>query len=286
MGDHLYSCASASKTPLSNAIRDTLYDILCQIAPAAEAVDTPHVVHIEPPGLTPQHQRNIRPADVGMLLSKPHKHSLFQYVAIDITIPPPQQPQTVLDPSDCNTLATLASRTHQEAARAKFCRDPETSKHLLHNGIYLLPFTVDPPPTAKQKNSRTQKHISTQSGTMQKPPLATQSFLHWQPMPTTTSPQYDNTKQREKQEPLSCKIWLHHVLLRSLPFTPPPLWHSSLVSRTKHPSFANPPLRSPIVIDRKIIIQITDKKNLLLSTTPVRQRQDTQVATRSLARSH
>ena len=110
-----------------------------------------------------------------------------------------------------------------------------------------------PPPTAKQKNSRTQKHISTQSGTMQKPPLATQSFLHWQPMPTTTSPQYDNTKQREKQEPLSCKIWLHHVLLRSLPSTPPPLWHSSLLSRTKHPSFANPPLRSPIVIDRKII---------------------------------
>ena len=111
-----------------------------------------------------------------------------------------------------------------------------------------------PPPTAKQKNSRTQKHISTQSGTMQKPPLATQSFLHWQPMPTTTSPRYDNTKQREKQEPLSCKIWLHHVLLRSLPSTPPPLRHSSLVSRTKHPSFANPPLRSPIVLDRKIII--------------------------------
>ena len=89
MGDRLYSCASASKTPLSNAIRDTLYDILRQIAPAAEAVDTPHDVHIEPPGLTPQHQRNIRPADVGMLLSKPHKNSPFQYVAIDITIPPP-----------------------------------------------------------------------------------------------------------------------------------------------------------------------------------------------------
>ena len=143
MGDHLYSCTSASKTPLSNAIRDTLYDILRQIAPAAGAVDTPHDVHIEPPGLTPQHQRNIRPADVGMLLSKPHKNSPFQYVAIDITIPPPQQPQTILDPSDHNTLATLASRTHQEAARAKFCRDPEISKHLLHNGIYLLPFTVD-----------------------------------------------------------------------------------------------------------------------------------------------
>ena len=81
-----------------------------------------------------------------MLLSKPHKNSPFQYVAIDITIPPPpppQQPQTILDPSDHNTLATLASRTHQEAARAKFCKDPETSKHLLHNGIYLIPFTVD-----------------------------------------------------------------------------------------------------------------------------------------------
>ena len=143
MGDHLFSCTAASKTPLSNAIRDTLYDVLKQIAPAAEAVDSPHDVHIEPPGLAPQHHRNIRPADVGMLLSPPHKNEPFNYVAIDITIPPPQRPLPITDPSDHLTLATMASRTHQEAARAKFCRDPDTSKHLFTNGIYLIPFTVD-----------------------------------------------------------------------------------------------------------------------------------------------
>ena len=143
MGDHLFSCTAASKTPLSNAIRDTLFDVLQQLAPAAAAVDTPHDVHIEPPGLAPQHHRNIRPADVGMLLSQPHKNEPFNYVAIDITIPPPPQPQPLLDPSDHTTLASMASRTHQEAARAKFCRDPDTAKHLFDNGIYLIPFTVD-----------------------------------------------------------------------------------------------------------------------------------------------
>ena len=143
LGDHLFSCTSASKTALSNAIRDTLFDVLRQLAPAAGTVETTHDVHVEPPGLAPQHERNIRPADVGMLLRKPHRNDHFQYVAIDITIPPPQQPLPIHDPSDHKTIATMASRAHHEAARAKFCRDPQTATHLLHNGVYLLPFTVD-----------------------------------------------------------------------------------------------------------------------------------------------
>ena len=142
-GDHLYSCSAASKTPLSNAIRDTLFDVLKQVAPAARTVESVHDVHVEPPGLAPGHHRNIRPADVGLLLRQPHKNRHFQYLALDITIPPPQQPQAILDPSDHEKIAESASRTHQDAAREKFCRDPTTAQHLLQNGVYLLPFTVD-----------------------------------------------------------------------------------------------------------------------------------------------
>ena len=138
-GDHLYSCSAASKTPLSNAIRDTLFDVLKQVAPAARTVESVHDVHVEPPGLAPGHHRNIRPADVGLLLRQPHKNRHFQYLALDITIPPPQQPQAILDPSDHEKIAESASRTHQEAARDKFCRDPTTAQHLLQNGVYLLP---------------------------------------------------------------------------------------------------------------------------------------------------
>ena len=142
-GDHLFSCSAASKTPLSNAIRDTLFDVLRQIAPAAKTVDTSLDVHIEPPGLAPQHNRNIRPADVGMLLRQPHRNQHFRYAAIDITVPPPQKPLPILDPSDHENIACMASKTHQDAARDKFCRDPTTAQHLYDNGVYLLPFTVD-----------------------------------------------------------------------------------------------------------------------------------------------
>ena len=78
-----------------------------------------------------------------MLLRQPHQNQPFQYAAIDITIPPPQKPLPITDPSDHQTIANLASKTHQEAARNKFCRDPNTVRHLFHNGVYLLPFTVD-----------------------------------------------------------------------------------------------------------------------------------------------
>ena len=142
-GDHLFHCNQASKTALSNAVRDTLFDILRRAAPAAKTVDSLHDVHIEPPGLVPLHNRNIRPADVGLHLTQPHNNEPFQYVAIDVTIPPPQSRTPLQDPSDHTAIAKLASRTHNEAARAKYCRDPNTATHLLHNGIYLIPFTVD-----------------------------------------------------------------------------------------------------------------------------------------------
>ena len=142
-GDHLFHCNQASKTALSNAVRDTLFDILRKAAPAAKAVDSLHDVHLEPPGLAPQHSRNIRPADVGMLLTQPHQNDPFRYVAIDVTITPPQTPTPLPDPSDHKFIAQVASRTHHEAARAKYCRDPDTATHLLQNGIYLIPFTVD-----------------------------------------------------------------------------------------------------------------------------------------------
>ena len=142
-GDHLFHCTAASKTALSNAIRDTLYTVLRHTAPKAKTVDGPHDVHVEPPGLAPEHNRNIRPADVGLKLSQPHSNDPFHYMAIDITVPPPQQRDPTLAPSDHQAIAQAASRTHQEAARSKFCWDVETAAHLHRNGVYLLPFTVD-----------------------------------------------------------------------------------------------------------------------------------------------
>ena len=142
-GDHLFHCNQASKTALLNAVRDTLFDILRRAAPAAKTVDSLHDVHIEPLGLVPLHNRNIRPADVGLHLTQPHNNEPFQYVAIHVTIPPPQSRTPLQEPSDHTAIAKLASRTHNEVARAKYCRDPNTATHLLHNGIYLIPFTVD-----------------------------------------------------------------------------------------------------------------------------------------------
>ena len=142
-GDHFFSCAAAHKTALSNTIRDAVFDVLQHLAPQAGIVEDHRDVHIEPPGLAPQHSRNIRPADVGLLLRQPHKNEPFQYVALDVTIPPPPTRTPIPDPADHNALASAASRPHQESARSKFCRDDDTASHLLRNGIYLLPFTID-----------------------------------------------------------------------------------------------------------------------------------------------
>ena len=100
-------------------------------------------MHVEPPGLAPQHSRNIRPADVGLLLQQPHKNDPFHYVAIDITVPPPPARTPIPAPADPIALASAALRPHQESARSKYCRDDDTAKHLFQNGVYLLPFTID-----------------------------------------------------------------------------------------------------------------------------------------------
>ena len=142
-GDHLFSCSMASKTALSNAVRDTVYDLLSRLAPAAGYVEDCKDVHIKPPGLAPQHTRNVRPADVGLLLKQPQKNEPFNYVAIDVTIPPPHARTPLPIPVDNSALGLAASRPHQEAARSKFCHDDNTAKHLLANGVYMIPFTVD-----------------------------------------------------------------------------------------------------------------------------------------------
>ena len=142
-GDHLFSCTAAHKTALSNTIRDAVFDVLQHLAPQVGLVEDHRDVHIEPPGLTPQHSRNIRPADVGLLLRQPYKNEAFHYVALDVTIPPPPTRTPLPDPADHTALASAASRPHQESARSKFCRDNDTAVHLLQNGIYLLPFTID-----------------------------------------------------------------------------------------------------------------------------------------------
>ena len=49
----------------------------------------------------------------------------------------------LLVPVDNTVLGLPASKPHQEAARSKFWQDNLTATHLLSNGIYMLPLTVD-----------------------------------------------------------------------------------------------------------------------------------------------
>ena len=144
-GDHLFGCHTFNKSTLHDAIRDTLYFLCHKIAPLAHFVRSKHDVRLEPSALLPDYHRNVRPADVGLLLAPPFLSPTLPnhtYLAIDVTIPPPPTVSpappglpTPLQPT------LLASKAHLTSIRNKFVVD--RAPHLNSQGIFLLPFTVD-----------------------------------------------------------------------------------------------------------------------------------------------
>ena len=103
----------------------------------------PADVQLETPGLLPQLDAAIRPADIGLdLLPTPaHKHPT-PHLAIDVTIAPLDTPTAPpAPPGFPNTPPPKTYWVHEMSARSKFCV-PHASA-LLANGISVLPFTVD-----------------------------------------------------------------------------------------------------------------------------------------------
>jgi hypothetical protein len=143
-GDHLFSCTSASKTPLHNQLRDTLYHILHRLGPYTNLVRTSTDIILEPPNLLPTHP-TLRPADIGIqLLPTPnyygHQHP-EPYLAIDITFT--HTPTLCLNTTD--RLIPSAQKqnyqVHDDSTKQKF--NVAHAHHIQHQGIALLPFTID-----------------------------------------------------------------------------------------------------------------------------------------------
>jgi hypothetical protein len=87
-GDHFFSCTAASKTPLHNQMRDTVFHILSKLGPIANLVRTHTDVLLESPNLLLTFP-TLRPADIGIhILPKPSytsHESPEPYLAINIT---------------------------------------------------------------------------------------------------------------------------------------------------------------------------------------------------------
>jgi hypothetical protein len=143
-GDHLFSCTAASKSPMHNHIRDTLYHIFTKLGPIAQLVRTPTDIVLEPPTLLPTFP-TLRPADIGIqLLPRPaySKHEYPEpYLAIDITfthIPNYKARALSQVPPD---IKTPTHQVHDDSAKLKF--NVPHAHHLRYQGISLLPFMID-----------------------------------------------------------------------------------------------------------------------------------------------
>jgi len=145
-GDHIFACPHASKTKLSNGLRDTNANLLRTLAPLAEFTDSPDSVTIETPHLAPNDLRK-RPADVGMHLSPSYlpkpTPAASTFLAIDVTVPAP--PAHNLDASP--TAETALSQHHKYELK-KFTVSGRhgnitTLRDLAQQNILLLPFSID-----------------------------------------------------------------------------------------------------------------------------------------------
>lgn len=142
-GDHLFSCTMASKTPIHNYMRDTMYHILTKLGPLAKLVRTPTDIQLEPPHLLP-HLPTLRPADIGLyLLPDPkyhHNETTEPCAAIDITFTPvPSFPTPT--PSLVPPVTNPLFQVHDDSAKRKF--NVPHAPHLSHQKIILIPFTID-----------------------------------------------------------------------------------------------------------------------------------------------
>jgi hypothetical protein len=143
-GDHLFSCRY-SKTPLHNAVRNTLFTLLSTLAPLAGLVNSKFDILLEPTDLLPQHPLR-RPADVAVRLKSPTK-AQSSTLALDVTITPvpshlpsqspSNQPTNLLEAHLVSIRAKLSGRTHGTLTN----RDVIAA--INRENITLLPFTVD-----------------------------------------------------------------------------------------------------------------------------------------------
>ena len=150
-GDHFFACRKRSKTPLSNAIRNTFHTLLHTLGPLANFCRNSTDVQCEPAALLPHHPTK-RPADIGFPPFSPTSPTnpdlSTRYVAIDITVPPAPPSAPSLIPSQLPSPHPLLA-AHEGSARRKFIgRTSQVDAALLMadlnaNHITLLPFTVD-----------------------------------------------------------------------------------------------------------------------------------------------
>ena len=143
-GDHLFSC-KYSKTPLHNAIRNTLHTILATVGPIAGIIHSKFDTLMEPTNLIPQFPLR-RPADIALRLKSPTA-ALSTTLAIDVTITPvpahlrsqptPSQPSNLHEAHLRSIRSKLTGRTHSSVSNSAIIQAINT------NDITLLPFTVD-----------------------------------------------------------------------------------------------------------------------------------------------
>lgn len=146
-GDHLFSCTGASKTPLHNLIRDTIFHITTKLAPLANLFSANTYVQLEPPNIMPTYP-TLRPADIGIQLhSAPNmlaNEADPPYLALDVTFThTPNLPlNTALSlSSDRTALQNNTTKVHDDSAKQKF-NVPHAYALSSHN-IILLPITID-----------------------------------------------------------------------------------------------------------------------------------------------
>ena len=148
-GDHFFRC-TYSKMALSNGIRDTLFHICTHLSTAADFTTSKHHVTCETQGLLPHPQfQGQRPADVGLQLTQAAIHPSppfpASFLAIDVTVTsPPVAPGVRPDPQ-INPIHKVHLHSLRSKLQSKLNVDaPTYFTALLHAGIILLPFTVDP----------------------------------------------------------------------------------------------------------------------------------------------
>ena len=147
-GDHFFMC-SYHKGRFSNAVRDTLCNVLKHVAPLAQWTSSPHDTETEPAGLLGHPYEKHRPADIGLLLqpsaTNPPLDPPIKTLALDVTVTSsPSNPS--LPPAK---KTTTLNEVHLKALRSKLLGKSNVDSSLyfqdmINRGILLMPVTIDP----------------------------------------------------------------------------------------------------------------------------------------------
>jgi len=140
------ACQLASKTVLSNTIRNTTATLLRTLAPLAGFTHSAAAVTRETAQLLPN-ALNRFPADVGMplepsYLTRQSPHAA-RFLALDVNVPSP--PSLACDaPLTAETTTTQHHRAEQEKFHGRYVSSRQAVlSDLVNQNILLLPFIVD-----------------------------------------------------------------------------------------------------------------------------------------------